>query len=201
MEQPNELVQRMSFENGTACHTKNFLKNLSQVGLCDCLPLRHVFWRNFEKQEPMPAGRPSKPLEQHELDGTYRPDRHGAEPIRAQGFAIKPEDLDGYASDVWDFIIEDLNRTAVAGKVDSVTLAEGCRWYGRYRRFSIALDSDKVSDDPDEVLKLVKVVATCWEKFANIAMRFGLTPVDRMRLKVAPEAKKRGIVSRMRKQA
>lgn len=147
----------------------------------------------------MPAGRPPKPFEQHELDGTFRPDRHGAQPIRAHGFALKPDDLDECASRVWDVLVKDLNRTAVAGEVDSVVLAEGCRWYSRYCRFSVALDSDKISHEPDKLLKLAKLVALCWQKFADVAMRFGLTPVDRMRLKIAPQSSKNsGVVTRMR---
>lgn len=148
----------------------------------------------------MPAGRPPKPLEDHLTDGTYREDRHGpmVESIRPEGFPVKPEDLDEAAGAAWEFIINELTRMNVAGKVDSIALAEGCRWLSRYYRFGAVLDGARVSDDVDSALKLTKLVALCWSKFESTARQFGLTPADRARLKVQPTQKKQGVASRAR---
>src|ERR1700743_1102074 len=131
-------------------------------------------------------GRPPKPLEDHVLQGTFREDRHGAESFafRPDGYAEKPKDLGKLAAWLWDFIVEDLHRKNVATKIDSIKLAEACRWYERYHRYAKAADKKKVDDK--SAYRILISAKMCWEKFDQIATAFGLDPVARMRLQIKP---------------
>jgi P27 family predicted phage terminase small subunit len=132
-------------------------------------------------------GRPPKPLEDHEMQGTYRADRHGEPNVkfRPDGYAKKPEDLGEWGIWVWDFIIGEMNRKEVASEIDSIALGEACRWYDRYRRFGkIVDDAPDLSDK--SIYRLLISTKMCWEKFEDLASKFGLDPASRMRLHLKP---------------
>ena len=144
-------------------------------------------------------GRPRKSSAQHELDGTYRADRHGAKvaQFRAEGYPERPAKLSRAAAALWDHLIKDLN--VVAARIDSTTLAGLCEWYAVYRANSEALTKLK----PTSCLygRVLKQQSTAWSAFERIAGQFGLTPSMRARLQVKPAEQKGGIVTRMRAKA
>ena len=97
----------------------------------------------------------------------------------------------------WDFIIGELSRKQVATEIDSITLGEACRWYDRYRRFSKFVDD--APDLSDKSLYRILISAKmCWEKFEEVASKFGLDPASRMRLAIKPMQEREGIPTRMR---
>ena len=124
---------------------------------------------------------PRKPIERHVLDGTYRADRHGA--ILADlgdAFAppVKPPDLTGDASKLWDTLIVML--AGVVRDRDGLMLSELCEWWSELRRVKTAL----VASAPDAkgYNQLLVAAGICSDKFDKIANRFGLTPCDRAKL-------------------
>ncbi len=146
----------------------------------------------------MPAGRPPKPLEDHELDGTLRADRHGEAVVqfRADGYGEKPADLSPPASVIWDFIINDLHRANVVKRIDSIELAAGCEWFALYKTNRETLA--KFAPDAPEYWRLLLQVNLCWKSFDAVASKFGLTPVARAGLRLPQESKAKGVMTRSR---
>jgi P27 family predicted phage terminase small subunit len=147
----------------------------------------------------MPGGRPQKPLEDHELDGTYRADRHGEKVthLRPDGAPERPTDFGEDAAWLWDQLIIDLGRKNVAYRIDTAALRGVCEWYGRYRKLSRALD--KLDAEDERVHRMVASASECWRRFEAMAAQFGLTPVARMRLQIPKEDKPSAVGSRARK--
>lgn len=140
-------------------------------------------------------GRPPKPIDRHDLEGTFRADRHGAAealPVPEIG-PEKPSDFDAEAAALWDFVMRDLR--GVSRRADTLVLAELCRWYSRYRRAAKAFDECAVG--PESRLILVQVKA-CWDAFDKCAALFGLAPAYRMKLRMEGATKKSGVRRRQR---
>lgn len=147
----------------------------------------------------MSAGRPPKPLEQHLIDGTYRADRHGSdgEAVQADGEPVMPEDFDGERLACWQSIVAPLVKLKIARAIDTPSLVALCEWWARYRAFGSLLDK------PEEFSvmlqsRLMRLSVEAWNQFARIAARFGMTPADRMRLRVETQQKKQGVATRVR---
>lgn len=122
------------------------------------------------------------------LAGTFRQDRDGdpSSAVRAGGAPEPPAHLAGEALAFWQQVVPGLVSSGVAAACDSSALAMMCEWWQRYRQFSDALDAALVSKIPTYQLTLQVGIATT--NFDRLASRFGLTPSDRARLKIAPKA-------------
>jgi hypothetical protein len=73
-------------------------------------------------------GRPRKPTAQHELDGTYREDRHGGEPDYPEGAPPMPASVEALpaAASYWDFYVEEMTTVGTLSVVDGAVLAHLC---------------------------------------------------------------------------
>ena len=122
-----------------------------------------------------------KPVEMRLLDGTYQPSRHGPLPADlGDAFAppVKPSDLKGDASKLWDTL-----TVMLAGVVrdrDGLMLAELCQWWAELRRVKTVLAA--TTPDAKGYNGLLVAAAVCTDKLDKIASRFGLTPSDRAKL-------------------
>lgn len=130
----------------------------------------------------MPGGRPPKPTADHKRDGTYQKCRHEdrADESLAIGKPQKPDFADDRASKLWDLIVIGLPEKAQA-TLDTPLLIGLCRWWCRWLDFMQKMD-DTESDV--EHYKLMVMAAAAWKQFATLASRFGMSPVDRARLKI-----------------
>ena len=145
-----------------------------------------LFGLYFEIQVGGEMGRRPKPLKLAVLDGTYRLDRNKLSPT-AGGKLAKPAELGRYGSKLWDQVLPHAESVG-GGECDSESLAGMCRWYNDYRRIQAALV--KVSPTNDKYRGLLYSMATAWRAFVDMAGRFGLTPVDRAKLRVDPKEEK-----------
>jgi len=116
----------------------------------------------------MPSGGSNrKSTRQHNRDGTFRPDRHAGDVAKADGVPIKPPDLTGRAGELWDSLEPQLVQWG-AGEIDSIMLADMCRWWAESRSLHEAGD--------------VRKALAAYRAFASIASKYGLTIADRERL-------------------
>ena len=128
------------------------------------------------------TGRPPKTAAQHKADGTFRKDRHGARAELAirPGAPEMPDDLDEDGIGLWQKIIETL-PAEVLSELDSYGLADCCRWWSvmvRCHRFVRDNPADKES---------ISLLNTATNHFHKYSAKFGLSPVDRARLKSPPK--------------
>lgn len=152
-------------------------------------------------------GRPPKPTPQLKLHGGYRKDRHkhrDAEP-QFDGAPEKPSTLKGEASDCWDRIVPHLISSGVAKSIDEATLQGMCEWWATYRRAMDALDKMRVAppDQDQEVdlksaRQLQMIASRAWQYFTAAAAKFGLTPVDRVRLSLGGDKKQSALEAFLR---
>lgn len=125
-------------------------------------------------------GRHRVPVEKRIRDGTYKPSRHGPPPDTSADVAppVKPADLEGDASALWDSLVELL--AGVVRDRDAAMLAELCWQWAELRRIKAVI----AAKTPGEAGYNALLVAAgiCTDKFDKIASRFGLTPSDRAKL-------------------
>jgi P27 family predicted phage terminase small subunit len=145
-------------------------------------------------------GRPPKPLETHLLDGTHRADRHGdgSDHVPADGSPVMPATFTGEARALWETVVAGLVACKVARAVDTPALVMLCESWARYRKVSAALDALDPEQDSVAFGRLSRAAALHWQMFDKIAGRFGMTPADRMRLRVDAQEKKQGVIARQR---
>ena len=127
-------------------------------------------------------GRPPKTTSELKLTGTWRADRHGDRAdVTPQGRPVKPDDLDADAADLWDAIIDGCLARG-ADSADAPALSSMCRWWSVY----IRCDRKMAGDDPN--YKAGVLASMAYKQFSQMAAKFGLTPVDRAKLKMDPGA-------------
>lgn len=146
--------------------------------------------------------RQPKPLSLHIDQGTYRADRHGSldSVVSPAGVPTRPRSLKGEARKFWDRVVPGLVSSGVARACDTDTLTALCQWWARYVRYSEALDTAECEPGSTEFGRIMTAASTSWEKFEKLAGRFGLTPADRMHLRVEQGQTKGGIATRDRTQ-
>jgi P27 family predicted phage terminase small subunit len=135
-------------------------------------------------------GRPRKPAKLHLLDGSYREDRHGAEP-EATGIPVKPTALKGAASKLWDELVPRFITSGIVTAWDTSTLFAMCQWWGRYLVAGKRLDALFASKKPaaSDLHYFTKIADLAGKAFDRLAARFGMTPADRARLRVQAQQK------------
>lgn len=130
--------------------------------------------------------RTRKPTGQHKIDGTFRKDRHGDRIDAHQDFfsvPSKPKELRDDGAKLWDTLSQQLTSAKIVSKLDEPALAAMCMWWQRYLDIHRAMESLHIADDEADVLE--KRANRAWKAFEGIAMRFGMTPADRAKLKQA----------------
>jgi phage terminase small subunit len=131
----------------------------------------------------MTRGRPPKTTDQHKADGTYRPGEHGVR-VESQfgaGRPVMPADLDEHGAKMWDMVCQHM-PLSVSSPLDEFALADCCRTWSLVRIYHELLRSDPLDKD------VAKVLSQSQEKFLKWSARFGMSPVDRARLKAPAES-------------
>lgn len=126
-------------------------------------------------------GRPPLPESTHRLRGTFRADRHaGSSEPKFEGQPT-PGDLEGDALKAWELIVPPLIEAHVAKAADEAMLRSACRWYVQFSQAMRKAESPETADGAR--YKLLILASVCWKQFVNVAIKYGLTPADRQRLK------------------
>jgi phage terminase small subunit len=126
--------------------------------------------------------RPRKPKEAHVLNGTFRPDRHGDNPP-ARGVPVMPADLPAEAKTWWQTYVPDLVELGVAGSIDAPALQMLARWWAEYCE---AIEQVGKTKDPELKRRWLAVAGDACKWVEKLGGKFGLTPVDRVRIKIEP---------------
>jgi P27 family predicted phage terminase small subunit len=139
--------------------------------------------------------RPRKPDEQHILAGTWRADRHGdpSASVVATGEPEAPPHLKGAALAFWREVVPLLVGAGLAKAVDAPMLAQLCEWHTVYRGAMDAL-LKKGGRTKENIL----ASAIAQDKFTALAQRFGLSCLDRTKLRADAAPKKSGVLTRDR---
>lgn len=131
-------------------------------------------------------GRPRKPIAQHILEATFRADEHAHRlpVLDCTGEPERPPGLHPDAVRVWDLVTSELVPRGAAKRIDSPLLESLCWWWAEQVRLMRVVEAD-VGD-----WKARRGAAEATRMVLAIGSRFGLTPVDRekLRAEVAREA-------------
>jgi len=122
-------------------------------------------------------GRPRKPTELLKLEGGYRADRHGERKMEPQptGTPQKPDNLSEDASRHWDEIAPGLIETGVATVADGPALVRLCQFWAE------CCEAERA--EPHDRKRLLRMAAA-HKEWLVLAVKFGLTPVDRAKIGV-----------------
>jgi phage terminase small subunit len=74
---------------------------------------------------------------------------------------------------------------AMLGKVDTAYLEGLCRWWSIWRQYE-----QLILDGEGNQFRLITMAQIAWSNWSKAAAKFGLTPVDRQRLRIAAETGK-----------
>ena len=135
----------------------------------------------------------AKPTTQHKRDGTYRADRHGRRADAVIGkteLPTPPEHLKADAVAMWYEVCESLPPEVLV-RLDMYQLTGMCEWWQQWRDLQKAIDSCNDVLDPT-YFKLNQMCAIVWKHFAAASSRFGMTPTDRAKIKIAEKEKDDG---------
>lgn len=127
----------------------------------------------------MAGGRPPKSIKLHELEGTYREDRHGARARspQAPGMPIKPTRLKGDAAEMWEQITPTLVGLKAVGTIDTAMLISACDFWELYCKAR-----RKASRSAHDKEVRCNVIAY-HQEFLACVTKLGLSPTDRNRWK------------------
>lgn len=110
---------------------------------------------------------PRKSNEQHKIEGTFRPARHGkastAPPTK--GVPQPPKNMSADERAVWDEVVEQTTKLGTAGEADSLALFELVRWTLRLR----LLHNKSVLHSKDTT-----ALASAWKCWWTLANQFGI---------------------------
>lgn len=125
------------------------------------------------------SGRRGKPTAAHILHGTLRSDRHSERIDNSlySGFPSKPDGLDELASQLWDALEPQLRGSNCVKEVDATNLEAMCRYWSLWKRSTASLENGAADEGKESVIN-----ARYWRAFTSLAIRFGFTPADRLRL-------------------
>ena len=154
----------------------------------------------------MGKGRKPKPPALRVLTGVRSREGYAVNsPMPESAAPDVPHDLDGIGLEHWNFLVPRLLKCRVLTEIDAATLEGACRAYARYREAEAAIAKDgAVQCDHNGVLRKSPWVAISHESLGDYfkaSALLGLSPADRARLKVTPEADKGDALSQFRNQA
>lgn len=146
-------------------------------------------------------GPPPKPAEELKLRGTFRADRHADRDKvpKAEGTPKKPRHLKGEAAAHWRDVVPLLAGNGTAKQADTAALVALCETWALYRTcMELAEGDPALAVDKDWRIARNAYLA----QWAALAAKCGLTPADRMRLRVGEAEKKpEGVSGFARKRA
>lgn len=130
----------------------------------------------------MTAGRPPKPTADHLADGTFRGDRHQnrTDTKIATGSPVKPNGLGVHAAKLWDCMVGSLNPEILA-EVDQAPLIRICHLWQTWMECAAIIDAGDYDD------KALRRYIQVGDQFDKLTARFGMSPVDRCKLKLNAE--------------
>src|SRR6516162_1278228 len=142
-------------------------------------------------------GRPGKPIELHVLEGTFDRRRHaGQADVGAEGVPLPPRGLGRAALAFWRQVVPELIRAGIARAIDAPELTLMCQWHARYQKYGRQLDRTRPTARAFQALLLAAHLAST--RFDKTAAKFGLTPVDRARIRVQAAPSGAKVTSRQR---
>ena len=123
---------------------------------------------------------------QRKLEGTYENSRHGMalEEITQAGLPVPPKPLSPRQMQIWNMIVEN-TAPDVLNQVDSMMLYGAARWFEKFEMW----DEMPEKEGMDQY-KADTMAAMCWTKFQAICAKFGLSPMDRSKIKLDPTQQK-----------
>lgn len=131
---------------------------------------------------PGSGGHNRKPKAILQLQGALRTARHAdmADDVLAIGQPIKPDGLPPYADAMWEHVIRSIHPDILA-ESDTSSLEGMCHWYSVWRSHILSIDASEL-----------RIAAAAWDRFAAVSIRFGMSPVDRTKIKLTakPNRKK-----------
>ena len=155
-------------------------------------------------------GNRSKPRRRHELDGTFRKDRHAdlKNPEPTPGRPDAPAELDKLGQDAWERLMWAFEDMKMLAKVDAESVYAYCRLWSKTMQVEAQQDEaraglrvleenlhDVKAEDKvalfGQIVALHKVVSKCtdqsrsgWMAIRQYLVEFGLTPASRGRIKL-----------------
>lgn len=155
----------------------------------------------------------TKSRRQHELDGTFRKDRHAEvrNPEPTPGRPEPPGELDTLGQETWDRMIWAFEDMGMLAKVDREALFAYCRLWSRTvqveadqeeARASLRVLEDNLGDVEasdkvalfGQIVALRKDISKCtdqsrsgWMAIRQYLVEFGMTPSSRGRIKLPPK--------------
>lgn len=121
----------------------------------------------------------------HQLkkEGKFLNYKHGnaLEEITQAGLPTPPVKLNKRQTEIWNVIV---NNTApeVLNEVDSLMLYGAARWFEKFEHWDSAPKREGMDEYKADVM-----AAMCWKQFTAICVKFGLSPMDRAKIKLDPE--------------
>lgn len=124
------------------------------------------------------AGRPRKPLEEHEQDGTFREDRHGdrRNEVKFDGEPVKPRGMSKDASEHWDFIVPQLVSKGRAKLVNTPALLALCNCWANYCK------AERSKPIPGQGRARQMEINGYLREWRDMARDFGMTPVSNTKI-------------------
>lgn len=132
----------------------------------------------------------AKPTAQHKKDGTYQASRHARRvDSEAAGGPLgePPTDLDETGQHLWRQVV-DLLPEDVVQKIDGATLRAMCEWWSQLRTIWDEMRDYRPTDE--QYYRLNQMAAIASKHFNAAASRFGMTPSDRAKIKIADTERK-----------
>jgi P27 family predicted phage terminase small subunit len=130
--------------------------------------------------------RPAVPTALKVVKGEREDRVNRSEPVPA-GEVVKPGRLAGEAERLWDELAPSLVRKGVLTAWDVPAFAEACRWWALYQDALGRVESEGLIVEGakgERKHPAFQVARDAWDKFAQVAGKFGLTPSERSRLSV-----------------
>jgi len=123
-------------------------------------------------------GRPRKHAKVHHLDGTYRPARHDdrADGVAAVGKCEPTRKLDKPGQKFFDTVLGSY-PDGTLGASDAEALTQCSEWVDRLHEIRRI--------EREQGMPLPQVAALASKQFMQFAVRFGLTPADRGKVKLS----------------
>lgn len=148
------------------------------------------------RQRAPGAGRKPKPVKLHQAEGTYthydHGKRHGEIDIdQLDGtMPVKPTKMPAAANKLWDLLSDRLHGVGVLSEIDAPKLEALCVLFYNMQRLQTLIFKTPLSDVPSIDFERVERRYTALSKqFDSLGSEFGLSPVDRARLRAMPSDK------------
>lgn len=103
----------------------------------------------------------------------YEPGRHGDRHERPVGSPVRPTTMSKVAMELWDAIMPELDRLNFVTALDQTQLEAMCEWFAEYKAWC----------EQPMCKETLSGKQKSYVLFMEIAAKFGLTPLDRRKLR------------------